>query len=482
MSQNGSDSMGKPRRPVNVHHRRSLSNVFKTVKARYSRDKLDRDEADCREAGRLEALPPALPVTKAFITAKLEPRQVSPPPRLDILSEFSSDDPSAEPSTFRACLEKAVTDINNKYGTPSSSRLVESMTDTETKRLMNATSFPFITRNTFRPRYQLPTFVDPPVETAQSTAGELQQLSPTVSAESFPIGTTAANGSSEGGCHLPTLFLDEVLGPSFDIEEFMTPQLTAEPVVLNETGDCLGEDSIEPASSKNSTRTVVREVDPANNFEIRADSNAEQSEPGTVSSEDNLLSSARTTITTNMGDVTSEPTEESCRHNRSRSNSEQPRRSPSGSNFGSFDHESLISEISTNEVRRLRSKSTPDNSEAFSEIILSRRQISRSSEMSASHEENVPSVSELVSKFRRMGSLPGTFPANSLLEAPNLHPALRKVSHGRQFETYRSRFSNDSEGDSGLMSNAEPSDCLQLVIPKAGVRDRNFLSSEESAA
>ncbi|KHO11454.1 Mss4-like protein [Metarhizium robertsii ARSEF 23] len=473
-------------RSVNVNHRRSLSNVFKTVKAKYSRDKLDKNEPDSRETEVTEALESASPITKELITPKLEPRQVSPPPRLDVLSDYSSHDSSAEPSTFRAGLEKAVADINIKYETPSNSHLMESMTDTGVKRLTNATSLPFYARGSFRPRYQLPTFVDAPVKTAQSTAGELQLLSPRVSTESVRIGTKGVKGADEGGCHLPTLLLDGVLGPSFDFGEFMTPQQTAEPTVSSEIGDCLAKDS---ASSENSIGTVVCEHDANNNIELETDSNAKQLDPGTAAStastasKDSLVPSVALTTATNKDDVASPPAEQVCQHRRCRSNSDQPLRSFSGSNFGSFDHQSLISEISSTEVRRLRSKSTSDNSESYSEIILNPRQASGSSQVSVSHEENIPSVSELVSKFRRMGSLPGKFPTNSALENPNPHPALRKVSRGKQFETYRSRFSNDSEGDSGLMSSAEePTDCLQLVIPKTGVRDHNLLTSEDAGS
>ncbi|EXV03532.1 hypothetical protein X797_003332 [Metarhizium robertsii] len=485
-NQNDAELNEKRRRSVNVNHRRSLSNVFKTVKAKYSRDKLDKNEPDSRETEVTEALESASPITKELITPKLEPRQVSPPPRLDVLSDYSSHDSSAEPSTFRAGLEKAVADINIKYETPSNSHLMESMTDTGVKRLTNATSLPFYARGSFRPRYQLPTFVDAPVKTAQSTAGELQLLSPRVSTESVRIGTKGVKGADEGGCHLPTLLLDGVLGPSFDFGEFMTPQQTAEPTVSSEIGDCLAKDS---ASSENSIGTVVCEHDANNNIELETDSNAKQLDPGTAAStastasKDSLVPSVALTTATNKDDVASPPAEQVCQHRRCRSNSDQPLRSFSGSNFGSFDHQSLISEISSTEVRRLRSKSTSDNSESYSEIILNPRQASGSSQVSVSHEENIPSVSELVSKFRRMGSLPGKFPTNSALENPNPHPALRKVSRGKQFETYRSRFSNDSEGDSGLMSSAEePTDCLQLVIPKTGVRDHNLLTSEDAGS
>ncbi|KIE00359.1 hypothetical protein MAJ_03597, partial [Metarhizium majus ARSEF 297] len=479
-NQNDAELNEKRRRSVNVNHRRSLSNVFKTVKAKYSRDKLDKNEPDSRETEVTEPLESASPITKELITPKLEPRQASPPPRLDVLSDYSSHDSSAEPSTFRAGLEKAVADINIKYETPSNSHLMKSMTDTGAKRLTNATSLPFYARGSFRPRYQLPTFVDAPIKTAQSTAGELQLLSPRVSTESVRIGTKGVKGADEGGCHLPTLLLDGVLGPSFDFGEFMTPQQTAEPTVSSEIGDCLAKDS---ASSKNSIGTVVCEHDANNNIELETDSNAKQLDPGTTASKESLVPSVTLTTATNKDDVASPPTEQVCQHRRCRSNSDQPLRSFSGSNFGSFDHQSLISEISSNEVRRLRSKSTSDNSESYSEIILNPRQASGSSQVSVSHEENIPSVSELVSKFRRMGSLPGKFPTNSAFENPNPHPALRKVSRGKQFETYRSRFSNDSEGDSGLMSSAEePTDCLQLVIPKTGVRDHNFLTSEDAGS
>ncbi|KHO00835.1 uncharacterized protein MAM_01613 [Metarhizium album ARSEF 1941] len=481
-SRNDAGLLENPRHPVNVNHRRSLSNVFKTVKARYSRDKLDKNESDCREAEVIEALEPASPIAQDPIPYRLEPRQFSPPPRLDVLSDYSSHDSSAEPPTFRACLEKAVADINIKYETPSNSRLMENMTDTGAKRLTNLTSLSFYARSSFRPRYQLPTFVDAPVKTAQSTAGDLQQLSPRESAESsFPTDRKALERGDERGCRLPTLLLDEVLGPSLDLGKFMTPQQTTEPTVSGDSGDCLTKDAVESASSKSSIGTVVCEHAANNNIEPKTDTDAKQHDPGTVTPKDDLVPSVRSTNAATTGDATSTPAKQA--RGRNRSNSDQPLRSPSGSNFGSFDHESLVSEISSREVRRLRSKSTSDNSENYFEMMLNHRQTSGSSQISMSHDDNIPSVSELVSKFRRMGSLPGKFPEKSPLETPNPHPALRKVSRGKQFETYRNRFSNDSQPDLGLMSNSEEAvDCFQLVVPKTGVRDRDSLSSEDVAA
>ncbi|KAG8406825.1 hypothetical protein J3459_018636 [Metarhizium acridum] len=309
------------------------------------RNGLDKHEPDSRETEVTEALESAPPITKELVTSKLEPRQVSPPPRLDVLSDYSSHDSSAEPSTFRACLEKAVADINIKYETPSNPHLMKSMTDTGAQRLTNATSLPFYARGSFRPRYQLPTFVDA-VKTAQSTAGELQQLSPRASTESSRIGTKAIKGVDEGGCHLPTLLLDGVLGPSFDFGEFMTPQQTAEPTVSSETRDCLVKDTVDSASSKNSIGTVLCEHDASDNIELETDSNAKQLDPGTTPSKDSLVPSVTMTIATNKDDVASPPAEQVCQHRRGRSNSDQPLRSLSGSNFGSFGHQSLISEIS----------------------------------------------------------------------------------------------------------------------------------------
>lgn len=471
-----------PGRHVNMNHRRSLSSVFKTVKTRYSRDKLNKNGFECHDMDVMEGLDPISQTTHETITTSFEPRRVSPPPRLDVLCDLAPPETTSEPSTFRAGLEKAVSDINNKYGTPSNSCLAPEDTDTGASRLMSANSLPFPKRTNFRPRYQVPTFVDVPVKTAQSSAGDLQQLSPITSTDSVSIGTSGVNnaGSNGGGCHLPTLSLEGVLGPSFDIAEFMTTQPVIEQSTPGEAGSVPAELSAECPSSKNSTHTVVREPDTNRTIEPTSDSSIEEQAPDTAKP----VPSPLIMITANAEPVKTNSEEELRCHRRRRSNSEQPSRSPSGSRFGSFDHESLISEIGSSEVRRLRSKSTPDNSEGYSEIMLNSRQPSGSSQASMSHEENVPSVSELVSKFRRMGSLPlpGTFPASSPSETPNPHPALRKVSRGKQFETYRSRFSNESEGDSGLVSNPEDvSDNCPLIIPKPG-RERSFLTSEDVVA
>ncbi|OAQ68199.1 Mss4-like protein [Pochonia chlamydosporia 170] len=470
-------------RSVNVNHRRSLSNVFKTVRARYSRDKLEKNELDTSDPEVTEVAEPTSSSSEDSTSVKLERRQFSPPPQLDVLSDFSSHESTAEPSTFRAGLEKAVADINNKYGTPASTCLAEGLTDAGVSRLMNANSLPFHTRGIFRPRYQLPMFVHAPARTAQSTAGELQQLSPTASAESVSLDT---KDNKEGGCQLPTLMLDKVLGPSFDLGEFMAPEnATEQTSELSESGGHIATESMEVASSKNSTRTVVREVDVNSNVDVGPDLDAEEheSENAVPPVTSNQVPSPLIRITTSTENISLRSAESVHCHQRNRSNSDQPPRSPSGSNIGSFDRESLISEISSSDVRRLRSKSSPTNSESYSEIMVKHRQLSGSSRVSNSAEDNVPSVSELVSKFRQMGSVPGTFPANSLSDTSVAHPALRKISRGKQFETFRSRFSNDSEGGSSVLSNlGEAPDDLQIVVPEPGTRDPNFLSSENFEA
>ena len=87
-------------------------------------------------------------------------------PRLDLLSDITADGLQRS-STFRAGLEKAVDDINTKYG-DKSKPYVASTSPTPSVAIRS--------KNGFRPRYQLPTFVEAHATRIQPNAGEMATL------------------------------------------------------------------------------------------------------------------------------------------------------------------------------------------------------------------------------------------------------------------------------------------------------------------
>jgi hypothetical protein len=377
-------------------------------------------------------------------------------------------------------LEKAVADINKKYTTPLNTCLGDDIQDTGADRLMHAKCLSFYARSGFRPRYQLPRFVDTPAKTDQPTAGELQQLSSEGSTLSDMLDTKGVECGNEGGCHFPTLLLDEVLGPIFNLEEFMAEQQRTGPDILKKTGDNCSADSWNAPSSKSTTRTVVCwETDEKNPAEVIPRPDVDQIEAERSSTEQ-LTSSVMMKDSANNDSATAKPDMQYPYHRRMRSNSERPSRDPSMSSFGNPDHDSVIPAISCSDVRRLRPRSTPDRSETYSDVMMDSRRISGSSRVSISHDDNVPSVSELVSKFRRMASPPGAFPTT--LPPATLAPftKFRQVSRGKQFEAFLGRFSNDSGSNSAQVSGCgDRAERFQSDAPEVevGGQERNWLDA-----
>lgn len=158
--------------PVVVRRRRSLTSAFQTVKTRCSRDKLN----DSDDSGTTK-LPRSSGASKE---STLKPDDVQScadsPPRLDVLSELPGDSLHRS-STFRTSLEKAVEDINVKYGT---ARLPENQMEEigNSDRVCSTRPHPFYARNNFQPRYRLPHFVNTPTVRTQPVVGELKMGSP----------------------------------------------------------------------------------------------------------------------------------------------------------------------------------------------------------------------------------------------------------------------------------------------------------------
>ncbi|KAM4055355.1 hypothetical protein HRG_008718 [Hirsutella rhossiliensis] len=101
-----------------------------------------------------------------------------------------------------------------------------------------------------------------------------------------------------------------------------------------------------------------------------------------------------------------------------------------------------------------RVNSTTESSEAYSEAELAplhRPKTYDDKHTAAASQQRAPSVSELVSKFRRMESPPSNLRA-SIAGNADFHAASTKAG---TFGTCRSRFSDDSEDTSALASNAE---------------------------
>ncbi|KAG5925489.1 hypothetical protein E4U53_003291 [Claviceps sorghi] len=369
---------------------------------------------------------------------------------------------SSGASTFRASLERAVDDINHKYGLSSSSescpsyviqRGLEQDSQEEKDRPFPAPiSFPL---SNFRPRYQLPKFMNAPPRKAKSSVGEVRNLSSTTSAESDPLEEEIAE-KDDGGCHLPPMLLNEALDSSFDLGELMTTMASqttskeAEPQrVAAEDGDRSAGQSTSLSSPRDSIHNAAVEGNGKDHAELVPNRNNKSGE-STIEVIGNTFSTTSSTCESDslfLAQKMPLPT-----HQRKRSNSEQATCTTRESSIRNYDPKSLSSDFGI-EVKRVRARSTSDKPECDA-VLINSRQPSNTSDGLAFSDETIPSVSDLVRKFRRMGSLPGELPSTSPTEAYKQYPAIRRISRGKQVERFCNRFTSDSEESSVLSSCA----------------------------
>ncbi|PHH82657.1 hypothetical protein CDD83_3208 [Cordyceps sp. RAO-2017] len=163
-----------------VHRRTSLTNAFQTVKARYSREKFS-DTDEKTDSGRSTKPLRSSGMARQLLTS---PGHTEPaaerPPQLDVLSELPWDG-LYRSSTFRACLKKAVDDINQKYITSASvcksrDRIYHSSDNDDTAIGLGQASYHGPTD--FQPRYRRPRFVHAPMIYTEPTTSELKQIGP----------------------------------------------------------------------------------------------------------------------------------------------------------------------------------------------------------------------------------------------------------------------------------------------------------------
>ncbi|OAA76291.1 hypothetical protein LEL_05975 [Akanthomyces lecanii RCEF 1005] len=170
--------------------RKSLGELVQGIKIKYSREKMTKDsDADSRNQSRSEAytsLEPIsgsqsmllqnpwqqrcslpIPVPERYASIAYDSLPVSPvsstPPRLDVLHDLASDNVQ-KASTFRDGLEKAVNDINTKYG-DSTKALISSSSPTNSIALRD--------KNTFRSRFVVPIYGEERIPNARPVIGEL---------------------------------------------------------------------------------------------------------------------------------------------------------------------------------------------------------------------------------------------------------------------------------------------------------------------
>lgn len=364
-----------------------------------------------------------------------EVKSASPPPRLDLLSEFGHSDLQRS-STFRASLEKAVDDINNKYGTKSSNSLTEDTPEEYQvpSRAIRGHTLPSYAQASFRPRYKLPTFIKSPASCARSDTGELKELTPTVSVESVQMKTNPRD------VLIPDHQIDQILGQVFGAKPAVECPAGDKTSRATEAAESNQEDNthhMAPALSSDPTdhEGENRDVDISAKFETTKLETTETDSTRPVAPDD---------IHQNQ------PTADSASAKPNRGSIGRPRARTGGVESLPPLMDKQNNSLFESSVTMKRVRSGPGAS-GCSETVSKSRHTSDCSNDSQSQDANIPSVSDLVSKFRRMAA--PNIAASNAVSAASKEPTspMKKVARGKQFETFRSRFSNDSE-DSGPMS------------------------------
>lgn len=136
-----------------------------------------------------DTLPKTRPRSDSQTTGRYAPLSlsISDAPRLELLSDITADSLQRS-STFRTGLEKAVDDINTKYG-DNSKPYVASTSPTSSVAIRS--------RNGFRPRYQLPTFVQAHASRVQPKPGVSATL------ESVPLTSGKVDEAKDAKAGVP---------------------------------------------------------------------------------------------------------------------------------------------------------------------------------------------------------------------------------------------------------------------------------------
>ncbi|PNY27215.1 Uncharacterized protein TCAP_02845 [Tolypocladium capitatum] len=425
-----------------VHRRRSLTNAFQSVKAKCSRDKLS-DSDDRTDSGSSSRQRRPSRISKEMISSPIAAKpMVDPPPRLDVLSELPQDGLHRS-STFRACLEKAVEDINNKYGASSTSCLPDNQTYATSNgdRVTDGYPTSYHARSNFQPRYRLPTFVHVPLTRAQPTVGEVKDISPCSSNE------TTRLGQAQPGSVFSERQIDEILDRALDMTSSLRETATGEYPCDHRRHGALPGASPSPAMPSSPPSVAIE------NNGSESDDNGE-SKLGTseynFTGRDTKGPNAQLPHSSNADSI--------------------PATFPHGlddrthgpnANAGDTDTNSIHiqfqqrpsmpeldaqTDISVLAMKRIRCTFQSPKACTKAEFMPPQRTRAQGGKPSTgTREQRAPSVSELVSKFRRMASPPNEARQEGAAEEAD----------ARMLGTCRSRFSNDSEDDSFLISNAD---------------------------
>ena len=386
-----------------------------------------------------------------MISAPLDARPLSElPPRLDVLSELSRDQELRRSSTFRACLEKAVEDINIKYGAsapclPDPGHAIDDVPGDATPGGRRASHYH--TRSNFQPRYRLPHFVHVPMTRVQPAVGEVKDAPP---GASFKPGKPAAR--------LSDFHIDEILSKALvapDSPKGSTSSENKESVAGLRCDDASIASSLSPTMPPKPPFSQHKSEDPNVSSDAphvaKTNGETESSVSPPVDAECTLPNTGAlpgafpTTVDdgppNSPSDVDDDVPGGACSQdaeNRADQKIEEPSHPLA--------------------VASKRVGSTPVDLEAQLEpqaasldcpetLVLGISKPANNGAYTASGRQRAPSVSELVSKFRRMASPPDIFDGSGSRGECEM-----RVPSGPALGTWHGRLSQDFDDDSTLRS------------------------------
>ncbi|UNI21548.1 hypothetical protein JDV02_007528 [Purpureocillium takamizusanense] len=377
------------------------------------------------------------------------------PPRLDVLSELPSDGLHRS-STFRTSLEKAVEDINVKYGT---TRLPEKQVGAigDGDGVCSTRPPPYYARSNFQPRYRLPQFVTiPPVRT-QPTVGELKTGSP----------YSSKSTSNVAGSPLSDFHIDNILNRALSGTKAAKDQSSAikqEVPALDKCESVSG--SLSSLAGGTTAPIPDNQRDETQNFSTQGQRDAaDKGEPFVKDANcetESLTADEPYAVADSIPGTFPAAFEDEKPHLHFRTDKivpnifcwQTPKEEDSSQEEGPKHPSSLV-------IGRVRDVS--DSSDGLTETDLAGLQKARShdSTSSACHEhQRAPSVSELVSKFGRMASSPKG-PNGSVGRGVSEQQSLCKTV---TFGTGRRQMSLDSGDGESRTSGSDNPDMVPVEI------------------
>lgn len=348
----------------------------------------------------------------------------STPPRLDVLHDLASDNVQ-KASAFRDGLEKAVNDINTKYG-DSTKTFISSSSPTNSIALRD--------KNTLRSRFVVPIYGEEPTPNARPVIGELWTA---LKSQNEPLHPSQ---------------------PHADISKDNSD--TASPFHDSHKVDSeCGESAAEVCAK---TETAANDV------------STSSSQPTDNESQETLSHDLHTDEEANVDQIKDNPhTDETVLSNlkeksdiSSQDKTNVARTEPS-SPFESPNEDSLYSQDSgstspLSQVTSSEQKSSVADDGAIVEADLGATP--RATEVSRGRNSSAPSVAALVSKFRQMQHSPES---DQHADGPQEQDQASVDSNSRFIQSYRQR-SEDDDNENSLLSNVS-SDNSDDVRPKLAV-------------